>query len=56
MITWEDLAASGPIIQALFRQNFPQGLTREEMRESSLGWVRRALARLEEGENYGTGH
>lgn len=48
-ITFEDLAASGPVIQFLFGANYPGGLTPEEMEGHELPWVRRAYARWKEG-------
>lgn len=45
-ITWQDLSASGTIVQDMFAAVFPEGLTEEEMENSDRGWVRRALARL----------
>jgi len=48
IITWEDLAESGTIIQIFFGTSYPDGLTEEEMRDSPEGWVRRAYARWKE--------
>lgn len=48
IITWEDLASSGPIIQTIFKTMYPDGLTEEEMINSSEGWIQRAYSRWKE--------
>lgn len=49
-ITWEDLVNSGPIIQIIFKTMYPEGLTEEEMMNSSEGWIRRAYLAWKGGE------
>ena len=50
-ITAKDLAASGPIIQVLFENEYPDGLTLAEFEREALkhGWVARALERYLNG-------
>ena len=44
--TYEDLIDSGPVIMALFKYTYPDGLTLAEMLASPEGWVQRAAMRL----------
>jgi hypothetical protein len=52
-ITFEDLKASGPLIQYMFGSNFPDGLKPEVMKTHETPWVRRAYARWKEEQDDG---
>lgn len=51
-ITFDKLASCGPIIQLLFQNAYPNGLTLEQLRDeaSGHGYLRRILAVLEKEE------
>lgn len=48
-ITAAELSACGPVVQAIYRKLYPEGLTRGELEElaKSQGWMRRILAALD---------
>ena len=49
-ITADRLEAQGPVVGAIYRKLYPEGLTRTELEElaPAHGWLRRVLAGLEE--------